>query len=83
MTVKKSQSTNCPAEWDTESSPETVYHNFDVVRIPAHDDTPVMFEYTQEVDTRAEYVEYINRDNAERLDLAEAAILAIMDEGVL
>ena len=42
-----------------------------------------MFEYTQEVYTRAEYVEYINRDNAERLDLAEAAILAIMDEGVL
>lgn len=61
MIVKKSQSTTRPPEWDADSSPAVVYHNFDVVEVPTGEDTPAMYDYTQEVYTRQEYAEYLAR----------------------
>ena len=82
MRVQKSQSTVKPLEWDTTSSAVVVYHNTDVEEQPATEDLPKMYNYTQEVYTREEYAQLMAQDNAQRIGLAEAAILAIMDMGV-
>ena len=82
MKIQKSQSTVRPPEWDTTSSAVVVYHNTDVEEQPATEDMPKMYSYTQEVYTREEYAQMIAQDNTQRIGLAEAAILAIMDMGV-
>lgn len=82
MNVLQSQSTVRPLEWDTESSPTTVYHNTEIETQPATADTPQMYNYRQEAYTMQEYAQLMTQDAAQRLDLAEAAILAIMDGGM-
>ena len=54
----KSASTERPPEWDTTSSPETVYHNYNVVEVPATEENPHMFEYEVDQYTRMEYLEH-------------------------
>ena len=56
----KSASTERPPEWDTTSSPETVYHNYNIVEVPATEDNPLMYEYEVEQYTRMEYLEAEN-----------------------
>lgn len=60
MKEYKSQSTVIPLEWDTESSPTTVYHNFNVIEIMEIQDFPQMYEYDVEEYTRAAYEEMNN-----------------------
>lgn len=54
----KSASTERPPEWDTTSSPEVVYHNYNVTEVPATDENPPMFEYEVDRYTRMEYLEH-------------------------
>lgn len=83
MNVLQSQSTERPPEWDTQSSPTTVYHNIDIVEVPPTDDEPLRYNYTQEVYTPAEYQAKMAREANKRLDNAEVAILALMDGGLM
>lgn len=83
MHIVQSQSTERPPEWDTQSSPVTVYHNIDIVEVPPTEDEPRRYNYTQEVYTPAEYQSKMAREAAARLDNAEAAILALMDGGLM
>lgn len=59
-----------------------MYHNTEIEVKPATADTPQMYSYRQEVYTMQEYAQLMTQDAAQRLDLAEAAILAIMDGGL-
>ena len=83
MKTVKSQSTTRPPEWDTESSPEVVYHNFDVEEVAQTEEAPAMFDYTQEQYSRLEYAQKQAQDAAGRADALETAMLAIMDAGVV
>lgn len=83
MYIVQSQSTERPPEWDTQSSPTTVYHNIDIVEVPDTEEEPRRYNYTQEVYTPAEYQVKMAQDTATRLDNAEAAILALMDGGLM
>lgn len=74
MITQKSQSTARPPEWDTDSSPAVVYHNVDVAEVPASEDTPAMYNYTQEVYTRQEYAEHLGLRNELRTDGIEATL---------
>lgn len=65
----KSASTERPPEWDTTSSPEVVYHNYNIVEVPATDENPLMFEYEVDQYTRMEYLEMRNAENTEALEL--------------
>lgn len=56
----KSASTERPPEWDTTSSPEVVYHNYNVTEVPATEENPLMYEYEVEQYTRMEYLEAEN-----------------------
>lgn len=56
----KSASTEKPPEWDTTSSPEVVYHNYNVTEVPATEENPLMYEYEVEQYTRMEYLEAEN-----------------------
>lgn len=56
----KSESTVLPQEWDKTSSEGTVYHNTDIVEVPATENRPRMYEYTVEEYTKMEYLEYEN-----------------------
>jgi len=56
----KSASTQRPPEWDTDSSPDSVYHNYNVVEVPATDESPLMYEYDVDKYTRVEYLEHEN-----------------------
>lgn len=60
MVKYTSESTIKPPEWDKDSSPTVVYHNIDIVEVPAAEDRPKMYAYTVEEYTRAEYLEYDN-----------------------
>lgn len=82
MKVQKSYSTEKPPEWDTTSSAFVVYHNTDVEEQTATEDMPKMYSYTQTVYTREEYMQLAAQENAQRIELAEKAILAIMDIGM-
>lgn len=59
-----------------------MYHNTEIEVKPATADAPQMYNYRQEVYTMQEYAQLMTQDAAQRLDLAEAAILAIMDGGM-
>lgn len=83
MYIAQSQSTERPQEWDTQSSPATVYHNIDIVEVPATEQEPRRYNYTQEVYSPTEYQMMIAQDTATRLNNAEAAILALMDGGLV
>lgn len=65
----KSTSTEMPPDWDATSSPEVVYHNYDVVEVPATEGNPTMYRYEVEEYTRLEYLEYKNAETMEALDL--------------
>lgn len=52
----KSQSAVAPLEWDIESSPDEVYHNYNVVEVAATDTDPAMYHYDVDVYSRAEYL---------------------------
>ena len=54
----KSASTERPPEWDTTTSLEVVYHNYNVTEVPATDENPPMFEYEVDQYTRMEYLEH-------------------------
>ena len=56
----KSASTERPPEWDTTSSSEVVYHNYDVVEVPATEENQPMYEYEVDHYTRMEYLEAEN-----------------------
>ena len=64
------------------SSAVVVYHNTEVEEQPAAGDLPKMYNFTQTVYTREEYADMVAQDTAQRIELAEAAILAIMDAGM-
>ena len=83
MKKQTSQSTVRPDEWDTTSSQTVVYHNYDIVEVPATEDMPLMYNYNQDVYSRDEYLQYVTTDVATRISLAEAAILEIMDKEVV
>lgn len=51
----KSQSASAPLEWDIVSSPDEVYHNYNVVEVAATDTDPIMFFYDVDVYAREEY----------------------------
>jgi len=55
MIVKRAESAVRPAEWDLESSEIYVYHNVNVVEIPATEERDAMFEYDVEQYTNKEY----------------------------
>lgn len=59
MKTLTSQSTANPPEWDTDSSPDIIYHNTNAVLFPATDDAPAMYGYTQEQYTPGEYSAYL------------------------
>ena len=65
----KSASTERPPEWDTTTSLEVVYHNYNIVEVPATDENPLMFEYEVDQYTRMEYLEMRNAENTEALEL--------------
>lgn len=52
------ESTVKPIEWDFESSPTTIYHNTNVVELPATETRPIMYQYDQEQFTHQEYEMY-------------------------
>ena len=54
----KSASTAKPPEWDTTTSLEVVYHNYNITEVPATDENPLMFEYEVDQYTRVEYLEH-------------------------
>ncbi|MEG2617749.1 MAG: hypothetical protein RR998_08300 [Oscillospiraceae bacterium] len=82
MKISKTESTERPPEWDLDSSPDVVYHNTDVEEIPATEDRPPMYGYTQEEYTRLEYAQQQAEANAARCDYLEMAIIALMDKEV-
>lgn len=63
MKTYQSSSTVYPLEWDKESCPSLVFHNTDVEEIPAHDDEPVMYQYTVTEYTLSEYITFISDKN--------------------
>lgn len=80
----KSASNEIPPEWDTTSSPTTVYHNFNMVEVPPREgEESVSYEYDQEQYTREEYLLLMAKNTEDRMSAAEDAILALMDRGML
>ena len=65
----KSASTERPPEWDTTSSPEVVYHNYNVVEVLATEEKPLLYEYEVDHYTRMEYLEMRNTENTEALEM--------------
>lgn len=55
MTIKYPNSNIYPAEWDTTSSPYTVYHNFDIEEY-LDEDNNTMYNYTQEQYSTEEFL---------------------------
>ena len=66
MKTYKSSSTERPVEWDKASSPHKIYHNYNVVQLPATEDSPPMYQY--DVD-EYEPLEYIKVQDQEITDL--------------
>lgn len=84
MRQMKSMSNVYPAEWDTTSSPTTIYHNFNVVEVPPREeDDQTTYEYDQVQYTRDEYLLLMAKNADDRMSAAENAILALMDRGML
>jgi len=52
----KSSSTERPPEWDKTSSPGSIYHNYNVVEVPATDENPPMFHYDVDEYEPLEYI---------------------------
>ena len=71
----KSASTERPPEWDTTSSPEVVYHNYNVVEVPATEENPLMYEYEVDHYTRMEYLEMRNAENTEALEMILSGVV--------
>ena len=68
MQTIKSQSSIKPIEWDVESSPTTVYHNYNVVEKQI--DEGIIYEYDTDKMSQQEYSIYIT----ERLNRQDEVI---------
>lgn len=55
MRTISSASTVQPSEWDKASSPDEVYHNYNVTETAASGDNPKLYHYDVDVYTKAEY----------------------------
>ena len=77
MITKRSESTVIPEEWDLISSPNVVYHNFNIVELEATDDLPRRYVYDVEIYTMPEYQQYANhkQNNIEAALIELAAIV--------
>lgn len=73
----KSESTVRPQEWDKTSSPDRVYHNENVVEVPATEETPVMYKYDVTEYTTQEYIEYLETVNKNSIADLEDAVLEL------
>lgn len=77
-----SESTVKPLEWDKTSSDAVVYHNTDIVEVPASEDTPRMYSYIVEEYTRSEYLEYENENLQQSVNALWDELDAAYQEGV-
>lgn len=68
MQTIKSQSSIKPIEWDVESSPTTVYHNYNVTE--KQTDEGIIYEYDTDKMSQQEYSVYIT----ERLNRQDEVI---------
>lgn len=80
-----SSSTVRPLEWD-KSSGTKIYHNFNVVEVPASDDTPIMYHYdveeydTQEyMDSQDKRIQSLEADNESLKSESVSTMLAITE----
>jgi len=69
-----SSSTVPPVEWDKTSAPGIVYHNKNVVEVPATEDSPTMYHYDVDEYELAEYVD-LQDEKISGLEQANAALL--------
>ena len=58
MKKYKSQSAIMPNEWDLDSSETCVYHNYNIITVPAMEGSPEMYEYMVDEYTKEEYYNY-------------------------
>jgi len=58
MKTYKSMSATVPIGWDVDSSKTCIYHNYNVVSIPATEESPEMYEYMVDEYTKEEYYNY-------------------------
>lgn len=72
----KSASTERPPEWDTTTSLDAVYHNYNIVEAPATDEGPAMFEYEVDQYTRMEYLEHETAKQEELREKLEEAMVS-------
>ena len=77
MITKKSESTVVPIEWDLISSPDVVYHNYNIVQLESTDDLPLRYAYDVDIYTLSEYQQYANQkqNNIEAALIELAAIV--------
>ena len=64
----KSESSIRPLTWDNTSSKDCVYHNTNIVEIPAKEDTPIMFSYDVTEYSNKEYINYMDDIVSENTD---------------
>lgn len=77
-----SESTVKPPEWDKTSSDAVVYHNTDIVEVPASEEKPRMYTYIVEEYTRSEYLEYENENLQQSVNALWDELDAAYQEGV-
>lgn len=68
MKIYKSESAERPQAWDKTSCPNCVYHNTNIVEVPATDETPKMYQYDVEEYTNKEYINLMDDIVAENTD---------------
>lgn len=66
MKTYKSESDVLPLEWDKTSSEVCVYHNTNIVEIPATDERPKHYEYDVEEYSNKEFISLLD-DNLNAL----------------
>ena len=72
MKTYKSSSMIIPKEWDIESCPTLVYHNFNVVENETEEG--IVYSYDVEEYTSKEYIEYLQNKNATSIKDLEDAV---------
>lgn len=73
MTTIRSESTVKPVEWDLISSPNVIYHNYNVVELSPTEDLPMRYAYDVDVYTLSEYQQYANQKQSN----IEAALIEL------
>ena len=68
MKTYKSESVNIPQTWDKTSCPNCVYHNTNIVEVPATEEAPVMFKYDVTEYTNKEYINLMDDMLSENTD---------------